>query len=521
MSMREKLVTNATFLSLNWVAITILPVFFWFIVGKMLPPESYGIIATALQVTVFMSFIASFGFPMVLDKLIPELLEKHEEDKIQGVINHTFSVTMAMIVVISVATFFLIPYLSSFLKLEQEIIWIIIVLFVVNTAGNYFKNIYFGYQNMKKIFTTNALGQIARVIVTFVLIYAGFSHFGALIGLFVSFTVILITRLDRKVFHISEKAIVDKKMIYSYAIPSLMYLILVQVYGNTQNILLSSMTTVEISGLFGIAMTMSSLISTIPQIVTSSIFPVLSGLSADKRAKQKQSYLLKIVFRYSLLIALPVALAVTVFSDYVILFVSSIEYMPATAFLIYLVPAAILNSIGGLFLSSLYAIGEPKQRTIAWAIIAIVYLPLTIFMIQNFSAEGLSISYFSVSVLLFFVSFYFIKQSLSFKLPIKDTTKIILSLIIPFLIMYYSKQLLVLPIGDIGMVEFLLEYVKVGIVVSAALAVYGLSILFSNSLIQEDMDVMDTVAKTSPILRNEINLVKDILSKYAKRSYRN
>jgi len=520
MSIKEKIVSNATFLSLNWVAITFIPIFFWFIVGKTLPPESYGIIATVLQATIFLSFIASFGFPMTIDKLIPELMERGEKDKAQGVINHTFKVTMALVVIVTLLSILFSSRISDFLTLDKEFVWIIIALFVTNTTGNYFKNIFFGLQNMKKIFITNFFGQMSRLVVTLVLIYMGFSHFGALAGIFSAFFIILITRIDMKSLRLSEKAVVDMRLIYKYALPSLGYLILIQLYGNTQNIILTTMTTIELSGLFGIAMTIAALTSTIPQIVSSSIFPVLSGLSASEGAREKQRYLLKLVFRYSLLVVLPVATAILMFPEYVILFVSKQAYLPATAFLFLLIPAEIINSISGLFLRSLYAIGRPKERTIAWAIIVAIYLPLTIFLVKNFSAIGLAAAYFSVAIILFAVSLIFIKRALDFKIPSYDVIRIFGSIVIPFLLLMYGKSLLPDPTTLATLSELIMGYVAVAVLVGLAMLVYAVTIIKSGALLQEDMDVLEIVSRKSPKFNKQIIGLRERLSKYANRTYR-
>jgi len=520
MSIKEKIVSNATFLSLNWIAITFIPIFFWFIVGKTLPPESYGIIATVLQATVFLSFATSFGFPMTLDKLIPELMEKGEKDKAQGVINHTFKVTMVLVIIVTLVSILLSSRISNFLTLDIEFVWIIILLFVTNTTGNYFKNIFFGLQNMKKIFLTNLFGQMSRLVVTLILIYMGFSHFGALAGIFSAFFIILITRIDMKSLRISEKAVVDMRLIYKYALPSLGYLILIQLYGNTQNIILTTMTTIELSGLFAIAMTIAALTSTIPQIVSSSVFPILSGLSAGEDAKEKQRYLLKLVFRYSLLVVIPIATAILMFPEYVILFVSKPAYLPATAFLFLLIPAEIINSISGLFLRSLYAIGRPKERTIAWAIIVAIYLPLTIFLVKNFSAIGLAAAYFSVAIILLVVSFIFIRRALDFKIPVYDVVRIFGSIVIPFLFLMYGKSLLQDPTTFNTITEVIIGYFSVAVLVGLAMGLYAVTIIKSGALLQEDIDVLEIISRKSPRFNKKIVKVKEQLSKYTNRTYR-
>jgi O-antigen/teichoic acid export membrane protein len=516
MSIRDKIVTNTTYLTLNWIAITILPIAFWFMVGKMLPPESYGIVYTGLQLAIFLSLVASFGFPMVLDKLISELDEKKQYDKIQGLINYTFKITIGLVVLISAAVLLFAPQISGYMKLDTSVLWIVVALFVVNTTGNYFKNVYFGFQNMKKIFLTNLFGQTARIFVTLVLVYMGFVYFGAFAGLFVSFFIILVTRLDRKTFTLSKTAVVDKPLIYRYALPSLAYLILAQLYGNTQNIMLTSLTTAAISGVFGMAVTMTSLISTIPQIVSSAIFPVLSGLCNEKHAKQRQAYLLRIVLRYSLATVLPIAAAIMIFANYAILLVSRPDYLPASQFLLLLIPAEVLNAVATLFLSSLYAVGEPSRRMYAWGLIVLVYVPAAILMTQAYSAMGLAIAYTVSAVLLLFASYYFIKKTLDMKIDFADIRRILLAIAVFSAILLASQPL----VSRLSAYGILAQCILIGVICAASSLVYAAVLIATGFLIEEDMHVLDTVAGKLPVFKGTMNFLRSALEKHATRTYR-
>lgn len=405
--------------------------------------------------------------------------------------------------------------ISGLLNLDVAIFLVIIALFVANTAGNYFKNIYFGYQNMKKIFSTSFIGQVLRVIVTVGLIYMGFSYFGALGGLLVSFLAIFITRFDMKIYHISKKVTVDRKMIYAYALPNLAYLILVQLYGNTQNIILTSMTTATISGFFGIAMTISAIIDTIPQVVMSAIFPAMSALCGAKDAIKRQHYLLKLMFRYSLVIIIPIALAILMFSENIVILVSSAEYMPATELLVYLIPAVIIISIGHLFFSSLYAIGEPRKQTYGWAVVTAVYAPLVFIMTYLFSATGLSIAYLISAIVLFAISFFYVRRSMGFSMPFGDMGRMLVASIVLFAILFLFKPALgLLAFGSV------LQYALIACVVAVSLCAYLLVLLKTNFFIEEDLDAMETLAKKVPFLKRLIMKARSVLANHVSRTYK-
>ena len=514
--MREKLVTNATFLSLNWVAITILPVFFWFVIGKTLPPESYGIVATALQTCVVLSYIASLGLPMAVVKLIPEFLVKGDMNKVQGTINYSLKLTILAICILSSVLIIFNSQLSSLMKLESSIIFSIILMFALNTLGNLFKNIYYGFENMKKVFTSNLIGQSLRVLITFVLILLGFTYFGPILGILVCFAIILVLRIDTSLFRISENPEIDSESISKYSTPSFVRLIFTTIFGNTQFIILTILKTITISGLYATATTVSSLISTIPQVVDTALFPTMSGLCSDKHGKKKQRYMLRLVTRYSLILVVPIAMLILVFSDYIVLLLTRESYIEASKFLFFLVPAEIFNSFGGLFLSAIYAIGEPKKIRDAWIIATVIYVLLAFPLTFYFSAMGLALAYCIAASTFLIYGLYYVIKYLDFRLPIRDILIVIIPTLLLGLFLILSRHYIIQQFIAYGI---LTEFLAVGILIGVSGLIYSLTFVLSGSLIEEDLKIIETLSIKSPVFSKQIERIGGYLSKYVKRSY--
>jgi O-antigen/teichoic acid export membrane protein len=181
MSKGKKLISNTVYLFLNWALVSILSMLFWIVIGKNLDPDQYGIVATSIQVTMFISGITMLGLTHVHRKIIPELLEKNKKNKINSLVTYTFK----LLSISSFLIFFILIIFSKqiglILNLEEKIIWIISAMVIMVVFSQFFGSILVAFQNMKKFFFTNLFGQIIKLLLIFPLIFFGFLHFGPLI----------------------------------------------------------------------------------------------------------------------------------------------------------------------------------------------------------------------------------------------------------------------------------------------------------------------------------------------------
>ena len=389
MGIKDKFISNTTYLFLDIFFINFFMMSFWIIVGKTLSPEAYGIIATSLQIAVFLSAITAIGFSSTLRKLVPELFARNKKDKLQGLINYSFKIILVSSLIITLVLFLLSSLFAPFLKLQSEVLQIVALLIFIIAIGNFFADILFGFQNMKKIFLTNFLGNLICILLTLFFIVLGFNYFGPLIASLLCYSVILLTRFSKKFFEISKKITIDKNLIFKFLVPSFISTLFLLLFSNTQFIILSFFKTTELTGRFAVAFKICSIISVIPSILISALFPITSELSVDRKGKIKQPYLIKLVFRYNLFITLPIAFFLIIFSKYVILFFSKSAYLPAMEFLPLLTIAGLFLGLGQLFTSSLYAIGQPNKHRNVWIITSLSYILSSIPLTYYFSGTGL------------------------------------------------------------------------------------------------------------------------------------
>lgn len=504
MTIKDKLISNTTYLSLNWVFNTIFFMSFWILLGKTLSPDSYGMIAVALQVATFLSSLSLVGLGTTINKLIPELVERKRRDKIRSLISVSLTIVLFFSLIFSGGLIIFSLQFPNFLKLSSDVLWLVVVTIIVMTFANILANIHYGFQNMKKYFLTYFYGGLSMIIFALLFTYLGLGYVGAIIAFTLSYVVMFLTRLERNMFKISKKTSIDKKIIVKYCIPAFVVVCLSSILTNSQFIILSSMKTAEITGLFAVAMKITAAISIIPKVFSSALFPIISGLSVDKNSKSKQSYLISLVFRYSIFIVLPVAFFAIFFSKYIILFFSTAEYLSAMDFLPILVLGGIILGLANQFQSSLYAIGKPKKYRDSYVISSLVYLISAVILTYYFSARGLAISYLLSAILLFAITFLFIKKYLTINLPIKCIGKVLVGIAVSFLFLFFAKPLI--PNFWVG-IPF----------IAIAGIIYLVVLLKLNFYIEEDLMVLDFVAQRTPIFKRKVIWIRNYIAKFVNK----
>jgi O-antigen/teichoic acid export membrane protein len=447
------------------------------------------------------------GLNSAIIKLVPEFLERKQMDKVQGTLLFSFKIIIAASVGIAFIMVVFSNQLAPMMNLHSDTVLFTAALVAIMSPTTLFDCIYQGFQNMKKQFTTNFLGGLSKIVLAVVLIFSGMGDIGAMLALILSYVVTLFARLEKRMFNLSKHPIVDKPAIIKFSVSAFMVFICSTILNGSQYIVLSAMETTEAAGMMSISMRIPLVISTIAVIFFSALAPIVSGLSADRRPKSRQSYLVKLVFRYSLFLMVPISVLLMLFSKYTILFFATPEYLPATELLVVMTAATAISGICGLFLSNLYSIGQPKLYMTTQIISAAIYMALSIPMTYYFSAMGMAVAYLVSNIALLMMSFSCLRKYLTFNLPLSDIGRIAAGTFVSI-----APILLVMPY---------IHNFTIAILASAlAGGVYMLVLLPMNFYITEDLTVLDVIADKVPPARRPIMLARGMVAKFVDRSYK-
>jgi O-antigen/teichoic acid export membrane protein len=509
MKIKEKLISNATYLTLKWAFNTLFFLAFWIILGKVIFPDdpaSYGVIALALQVATLMANLSLFGLDSTIAKLIPEMVERGEKKKINYLASFAIKATFVISIIASICLLIFNNAFPDIIKLNMDVMLLVVITTISVVQANILENVYYGLQNMKKAYLTNMYGWSAMIILMFVFTILGYGYIGPIAAVAVSFLVMIITRVKKDFFHLSNKIGVDKKTILKYSLPAFTVVILSSVLTNSQFIILSILKTFEDTGRFAAAMKIVSVISIIPTTFSGALFPITSGLSVTKNAKSKLSYLISLVFRYTLIIVVPISVFTIVFSKYLIIFFSSEAYVSATTFLPILVIGGVFLGIGQQFRQSLYAIGKPNKFRDSYIASTLVYLVLSIPLTSYYSSVGLAIAYLISSFILFLTTLIFIRGAIDFKMPIREVGKVIIAMSVSLVFLLLTKPY----IPNI--------WISAPFVIVASL-IYFLILLRLHFFVEEDLKFIDFLIAKIPIFKPQLKQLRDYFSRFVKTSY--
>jgi len=489
MKVGKKLASNSIYLFLDRFVISIFSLLFWIFLAKTISVSDYGIVATSINIVVTVSVFTSLGINLALSKLIPEFVAKNKYDIIKSYIWNSFKIISLTLLIVSILFLIFSNQIATVIKIPYDAVIIILVSIIFTTLQNLISSITYGLQKMRRFFITDIIGFFSRLLITLFLILNGFNYIGALIGFFLSQVVISITRLDLSYFS-RKKSTINGKLLY-YALPAFLTVISTTVIGYGHYIILSILKNITITGIFALSFTITNILTAFPSVLTSALFPIMSLLSAKKNTNNRQGYLLGLVVRYSLILIIPASIILILFSKYAVLVFSRLDFLSATEYFPFLVPAAVFLSFGNMFGNMLFAIGKPKiQRNITiltMILFLITSIPLTIY----FSAIGMSIAYLLASLFIFISSLIFIRKYIKINFFVKDILKIFLSSIIIAFIFYIFKPL----INDIPIL--IIFSIPIGIL-------YLFILLFLKFYRREDIKLLEFIFWKIPLIKNII-----------------
>ncbi len=501
MSIRNKIISNTNYLFFNWIIVTLMASLYWFAAGKTLLPKEYGIVSTSINLVILLAGISSLGLNATVGKLIPEYQSRRQEGKIKFLVIFSLKTVFLSNLIILSIILSLSSFLSHIFNIPLNVIWINAVILLIYSISLQFGFILFGFQNMKKMATTELFGQLAKVLFSIILILVGFRYFGLLIGFLIGAFLTFLLRFFSISFKGQVTKVSKKNIMLKYALPAFLSGLAFVFFFNGQYVLLNSMKGSEITGIFAISMILTSSLTTIPNILTIALLPTTSQLSIDNKTIKKRGYLIGLFFRYALFISLPLAIFLILFSRPIILLFSSANYLAATKLIPLLALGSLIYGTGNGFLNNLYAMGKTRiNRNISIATTMLFFL-LAVPLIYLFSAYGSVLAYISSVSFLSLLSFFYLRKFLKLKLPFKAVGKLFIACLISFTFLYIITRLISNLFIEIG---FMFLAVILYIIILIPLRFYT----------KEDIFVLDFFAERLPIFKKHIIGLRNYLSRF-------
>ncbi|MEM5879101.1 MAG: oligosaccharide flippase family protein [Candidatus Aenigmatarchaeota archaeon] len=500
---KGKLISNTIYLFLEWFVVNLLSFLYWLTTGKTLLPEEYGIVSTTTNLAMVLSGISLLGLNLSVMKLLPEYLSRKENKKVVSLMRISLQIIILTNLAIALILILFSVQIASSLKVPITVVWISIAILFAVSFSNQFGSIIYGFQNMRQNFISNFFGQLTKVFISMLLIFLGLGYLGPLLGFLLGFLLIAFMRFKFSYYYFSSSTekINIKKIMKNYALPAFVSFLAWTLFLNGQYVLLTILKNPEATGIFTIAMVLTSIVATLPSILNSALFPVISSLSIDRNSEKNQSYLIQLVFRYSLFLTLPIAAFLTIFSKPVILIFSRPEYLKSSELFPILVTGSLIYGLGNIFLSSLYAIGKTKTNMNIVILTTLLFLCLAIPLASFLAEFGMALAYTLTVILLTLLSFFYLRKNLKIKFPLKNMIKCLVAVFVSILFLYITT----------GFTASLITGIPLAIIAGL---IYLEILILLRFYVKEDVKILEFFASKSPVFKKEISFLAKFLSKH-------
>jgi len=356
---------------------------------RYLGPEKFGILSYSQSfVSIFMAF-ASLGISQVL---IRDLVKY--KDKKYKLLGSAFFLTFT-VSTLSILMIFLFEVLSTDQTITKNII-LILSFTIIFQNFNMLIDSYFQHKVLsKKIVYVNSISFIVSSSIKFYLIYikAKLIYFGwALL-----FDMILLSILFLYIYSKENESIklwkVDFKIVRKYlkvAMPLTMVAVSAFIYTRIDQIMIKYMLDNEAVGNYAAAIRVSELFYFIPGIIVTSLFPKL--VEVRKENKERYLKLLEKTYRLVVWIAIPIALFLFSFSDFIVSILYGDKFIQASEILKILSFSIIFAAVSAVFVKMLYIEHWEKKYMYKSIFGVIVNIILNYILISLYGANGAAIA---------------------------------------------------------------------------------------------------------------------------------
>lgn len=326
----------------------------------------------------------------------------------------------------------------------------------------------------------SVLSDIVAVIISLILILAIIFFNGGLIHIIIALLIANIFQLLTTLYFsqrfvrpkLGFNSFYIKKILNASILTGLTYF-LWSIYYRIDVMMLSLMKSVEVVGYYSAAYTLVGALEIIPRAILMSVFPLMSGYFKNSKDILEKIY--EKSFRLMLIIALPIAIFVTVFSEEIILLIYNEAFLQSSFALSILIWSVVFLFINSLFANMMVAMGKEKMTAYTAGIMALVNIVLNYFLIPRYSYVGASIATVFTVFLGAAIYFFYIYNNLIKRLFIA----IILKLIILNALFYT--------------ILITLKFMPFVLLIVVSAAIYIFLLLISKCITEEEVSLLKSV----------------------------
>lgn len=429
-----------------------------------------------------LTFIGSdFGLNYLLVKEVSRNTKKSQ---------YYFEIVFSIKIILALFSLLLTFIISLFLNKDPLLIkslWIVSLIQFSNVFSGLFTNFFSSFNMMHLDAISSFIERLVALILGLYVLYNNASLillvFAFLISNFVRLFYLAIKMKSKIKFKFTFDYMVWIKFLKE-GIPYFLAGVFIFIYFRIDTIMISFMKGDEVTGWYNSAYRLIDILNIIPSILIVSITPIMSKLF--KTDKKLLGILFMRLFRYLLMLAIPIAIGTIILAERFINFIYGASFIGGTISLQILIWAEVfifVNYLMGILLNS---IDKQKYFTIITGTCAMFNILLNLILIPPFSYIGAGVATVITEALNFILLKRYVQK---FAVKIKFTLSMFKSFIASIIM---------------GVIIYNLSFLAIWYVVPIGIVIYGVSLLIMR-LEKEDKEL---IRQTINYLENKIKNVR-------------
>ena len=466
----------------NSIASVLAGFIFYIYIIHFFSSELVGTVALLLAITSLLNIFFSLGLGNGLQHYISYHMGRKEYGKIREIITKFLLIGLSL-GILSLLTLYLTSPIFAVLffhtfKYILLLKYLGIDLFFM-VLSTFLSGILIGLQNFKSQALWNIIGVFVTYSLPVVLLAAFNDSIFIVIGwaagyAFSSIAYLLI--IMRRLKHMAGNGGgIRISPVFSYAFPIFLSWLIGYGANYVDRFVVSYLLNLSLLGIYNFALLISSAIGFIVSPFLTILLPKLSELYGLNKKDEIRKYVAKGIELLST-IYVPVAMLVAALSSSIILFLSSSTYLPAS------IPVMIVLVVSSLFVSenilsvSLQGIRQTKIFLITSSLALMSNFIISTLLIPRYQMIGASIGYSSITVVSFFIMYYYARKFEILKFELAKMAKIYVSgFVMFFVIVAFQSMFSYSPLKLLG-------YIVLGV------AIYSGMIKVLKTFNKQDLD---------------------------------
>ena len=416
LEIKEEIGGGIFFQYINSIVFVLAGFIFYIYIIHYYSSELVGTVALLSAITSLLSAFFALGLGSGLQHYISYYLGRREFEKIREMITKFLLIGLFLGILSLLTLYFASPIFAMlFFHTFRYILLVkylsLDLMFMVLNA--FLGSVLLGLQN----FRSQAVWNIAGVLVTYSLPVALLAIFHSSIfivvgwtaGFAFSCTAYLLIILRKMRFMSGNWGGINIRPVFNYAVPIFLASLIGTGSAYVDRFVVSYLLNLSLLGIYNFALLISSAIGFIIGPFGTILLPKLSEMYGIGRMDEMKNYVAKGIELIST-IYVPIAMLVAALSSSIVLLLSNEEYLPAS------VPVMIVLIVSSIFVSgnilavSLQGIRKTRIFLMTSSGALLSNFILSIVLIPKYQMIGASIGYSSVSVVSFFIMYYYARK---------------------------------------------------------------------------------------------------------------